>query len=236
MKRIFYFRLILVSVTLLSAYIFVMHFLITFLYLSPHNPIKAAMTPVINQYTRDLFSQNWSLFAPEPLHNNTALLVKCQNNNQEESNWYNINSGLIKTLHSQPLGASARLSRIHLSAVRYYQGFADPTSELARQKVCENDPENSLCTRDDIDSQYFKEVGTEMLARVGSAACEQLNVVDSISIKEVKLRILAAPVRPFSERNNVDWKPTITGFETEWLPFEEVAPLPYKLLSEEDSS
>lgn len=127
-------RMILIVIMFLVTYLLVSHFLLIFLYLSPVNPVKAAMKPYIQQYTQDLFAQNWSLFAPEPLHNNTALLVKCDVGKEKQSEWYNINYGMIQAFHEQPLGPFARLSRMHLTAIRYYQGFSDPTAELTRQK------------------------------------------------------------------------------------------------------
>ncbi|KOR88905.1 hypothetical protein AM231_06820 [Paenibacillus solani] len=217
-----------------SAYIFISHFFLIFLYLSPANPVKAAMNPVIHQYTQDLWAQNWSLFAPEPLHNNTALLVKCKDDASKESQWYNINAGMLDSLHNEPLGPFVRLSRMHLTAIRYYQGFSDPTSELFRQKICGSDPDNTVCKRDDASSKTTKQMGTKMLKRLGSVACTQLT--KSNKLQDVKFRVLFASVKPYSERMNQQWKPEISGFETEWLKFEQVAPLPFKLTSEEPAT
>ncbi|MWV44128.1 hypothetical protein GRF59_10840 [Paenibacillus sp. HJL G12] len=230
MKRKILSRLVLCSLVAVSAYIFISHFFLIFLYLSPANPIKSAMNPYIHQYTQDLWAQNWSLFAPEPLHNNTGLLVKCKDEDaDQESEWYNINVGMLNSLHNEPLGPFVRLSRMHLTAIRYYQGFSDPTSELYRQKICGTDPDNPVCKREDDSSKTTKEMGTKMLKRLGSVACTQLT--RSNKIQDVKLRVLFAPVKPYSERMNQQWKPEIAGFETEWLKYEEVAPLPFKLAS-----
>ncbi|WP_036618718.1 DUF5819 family protein [Paenibacillus alvei] len=224
-------RMILIVIMFLVTYLLVSHFLLIFLYLSPVNPVKAAMKPYIQQYTQDLFAQNWSLFAPEPLHNNTALLVKCDVGKEKQSEWYNINYGMIQAFHEQPLGPFARLSRMHLTAIRYYQGFSDPTAELTRQKICEKDSDNPLCTREDEASKNYKEIGKKMLARLGSTACSQLSKQEANTVKNVKLRMLVTPVRPFSDRNNKEWKPEISGLETDWLPFEDVDPLSFKFTS-----
>lgn len=229
-KRILWTRVLLVLLTIVACYILGMHFLITFLYLSPINPISANMQGTIKNYTQDLFAQNWSLFAPDPLHNNTALLVQCIDENENESSWYNINYGMIESMHKEPLGPFVRLSRMHLAAIRYYQGYSEPTTELTRQRICLNDPSNSICTREDDSSIRFKEAGQTMFTRLGSAACTQLNTQADLKIIQVKLRVLTASVRPFSERNNNQWTPSISGFETEKFPFEEVAPLPVKLV------
>lgn len=228
-------RFVLLTVLGFGSCLFLMHFFLTFLHLSPINPVKAAIQPIVQNHHRDLFAQNWSLFAPNPIHNNTALLVKCLPANQEETEWYNINQGIIEEFQQKPLGAFARLSRLHLTAVRYYQGFSDPTNELIRQRICDTDPENVVCTREDENTKYTKDTGEKMLVRLGSAACNQIVDVRQDSIMEVKIRVLNAPVRPYSERNNPDWKPSVSGFETEWLPYEQVAPLNYRLLSEEKS-
>lgn|GEM_PF-1692572 len=44
-------------------------------------------------------------------------------------------------------------------------------------------------------------------------------------VSKVKMRVIELPVRPYSERSNKEWVPEVTGFETEWFPFEQVAPL-----------
>lgn len=228
-------RFVLLSVVAIGLYLFLSHFFLTFLHLSPINPIKATLQSTVQKYHRDLFAQNWSLFAPNPIHNNTALLVKCLTENQKETEWYNINYGIIKEFQRKPLGSAARLSRLHLTAIRFYQGFSDPTNELTRQRICDTDPDNIVCTREDESSMYTKDLGEKMLARLGSVACNQIVDANTDPTLEVKLRVLNASVRPYSERKNAAWKPTFSGFETDWLNFEHVAPLQYKLLTEESS-
>ncbi len=52
------------------------HFALTGLYVLHENPLRTALAPVVNAYVDTYFSQNWDLFAPNPLSHNLSLLVR----------------------------------------------------------------------------------------------------------------------------------------------------------------
>jgi hypothetical protein len=228
MQRSWIQRLVLSGVTVALAYLISNHFFTTFMHLSPMNPIKAGTLSYIESYTSDLFAQNWTLFAPTPLHNNSAFLVQCKTTDGADSQWLNLSQGLIDGLHKQPFGPYVRLVRLHITAIRYYQGAGDPGMEQLRQQTCPKDGGTDFCRRDDEETKQIRQVGTKTVARLASAACAQYGTEIGRTIASVRVRMLAATVRPVSAINDPNWQPNVGGMETEWLPFETVAPLPFK--------
>lgn len=223
-------RLALLGVTTGLSLLLASHFLITFLYLSPVNPLKLAMWDGIHQYAADLFAQNWSFFAPTPIHFDSGLLVKCRLAGGAESEWLSMSQGMIDGLHSQPLGPYGRLARMHLTAIRFYHGGLNVEREQLRQVACDKDPKSSLCRREDPETRRVREMGRTMVQGLGSAACAQYAARAGEPAEAVKLRLLQASVRPLSRRHDPSWQPEVSGTETGWLPYREVAAMPLRLL------
>lgn len=224
----------LLGVAAVFTFLLSLHFGLTFLYLAPLNPIKVAFWEPVQLHLRDLFAHNWSLFAPEPLHNNTVVFAQCRLEDGRETDWYNISSGMVEGLHRNPMGPYVRLARLHLAALRFYQGHSDPSSERMTVKICATDPDNPVCNRQDPKSEAIKELGKRAFARLGSLACAQVASVEGRGVSAVRLMVLSAPVRPFSQRENPEWKPTFTGLETEWFDYDQVAPLPFRIIGPGD--
>lgn len=59
------------------------HFLVTFLWNAPPNPVKAVVRPDVVTYMDPVFWQNWSLFAPNPVNAESELLVRADALNPE---------------------------------------------------------------------------------------------------------------------------------------------------------
>lgn len=55
-----------------------MHFVATFLWNAPDNPVKDVVGGQVTGYMRPFFQQSWSLFAPNPVNAEDELLVRAQ--------------------------------------------------------------------------------------------------------------------------------------------------------------
>ncbi|SDU81347.1 DUF5819 family protein [Jiangella alkaliphila] len=55
-----------------------LHFVATFLWNAPSNPIKESVGDQVSGYMRPFFQQNWSLFAPNPVNAEDELRVRAQ--------------------------------------------------------------------------------------------------------------------------------------------------------------
>lgn len=54
----------------------IIHFALTGVYVLDRNPLSRALAPVLDRYTDKYFSQDWELFAPNPLSANVSLMVR----------------------------------------------------------------------------------------------------------------------------------------------------------------
>lgn len=55
-----------------------LHFLITFLWNAPSNPIREAVNGQVTGYIQPFFQQNWSLFAPNPINAQEEVWVRAR--------------------------------------------------------------------------------------------------------------------------------------------------------------
>ena len=65
----------------MSAAFFCYYVVFTILYLAPLNPLSKYYKPFINNFFPRIFSQNWKLFAPDPLPYSFKFLIKCDGAN-----------------------------------------------------------------------------------------------------------------------------------------------------------
>jgi hypothetical protein len=111
--------------------LFLAHFALTALYVSPTNPLKLRYNIFLGQTTGRFFQQNWSLFAPSPVTSNQRMLVRCLSLKEATSDslpsdgWYDITTPLITRHQQNRFSAYDRLNRTQANALRdYYTGGA----------------------------------------------------------------------------------------------------------------
>lgn len=75
--------------------LFGIHLLMTALYLAPINPMTNSYANLVHSYMEPLFSQNWSLFAPDPAKSSLQLWYRCTNE-QNASSWMDPISPLVQ--------------------------------------------------------------------------------------------------------------------------------------------
>lgn len=100
------------------------HFAITFLYLSPNNPIRSKHWNNIYAYMYPYFSQNWYLFAPNPVNQNQNLEIKLKyidkNGESKETHWIDITKPMIDKLHINRFSPNQRIFEFQSSAMHTY--------------------------------------------------------------------------------------------------------------------
>ncbi|MET8861741.1 DUF5819 family protein [Nonomuraea sp. NPDC004580] len=90
------------------------HFIATFLYLAPSNPISEQSASILNGYIKPYFHQNWELFAPDPVDYNTRVLVRAKARDstgiEKTTDWTDISKPGIDKVRGSLF--PARLSRL----------------------------------------------------------------------------------------------------------------------------
>lgn len=70
-------------VAVLMVSVTIVHFVVTFLWNAPTNPVKTAVRSEVTDYMEPFFWQNWSLFAPNPVNAESEVLVRADVRNSE---------------------------------------------------------------------------------------------------------------------------------------------------------
>jgi Family of unknown function (DUF5819) len=90
----------------------------------PMNPLKFSLFPLLNATIDTFFSQNWSLFAPNPVAEDYILLIQPRaklsnyDSTKIDTIWYNASSPLWSRFQENRFSAYDRLARNQSNAVR----------------------------------------------------------------------------------------------------------------------
>ncbi len=167
----------------------------TFLYLAPPNPLKVRWLPFVMMLEDPLFTQNWHLFAPNPIRSNFVLTVRCRAQKAVTS-WRDATSPLLARHHRARTSPMARLLRVQQNAIRMVLGWS---GDEWKPLVCRRDRSRPYCRGDDPSTKQRQEMGRLVLRAVGGATCDQ--VLGRGRTKAMQLRILMHTPPPWSQRD-----------------------------------
>lgn len=195
------------SVGLLKAGVcvwFLCHFALTFFYVMPWNPVKVHLQPLLDVTIGTYFTQNWGLFAPNPVSSDDVLLVRCFSREEAEtvttkglpdSGWHDLSTPLWEKFHANRFSAYDRLGRAQSGAARQYlSGGPDlePWAESCRKGVEES------CRIFEERLKFARADAALMLSKVGSSYCNEIHGPGSQT--KVALRLQQTLAVPWSER------------------------------------
>ena len=204
------------------------HFTVTLAFLTPLNPVKLRLLPIINGSLVPVFEQRWELFAPDPMVDTRYLLVACRvadaQGNVEERPYSNMTAAYRDLKHRYRLTPADRIERAQFTPIHLLFGERDAITKRLVERSEDDSPAFKRAREIINDEQKKRGVaGIRVLARVASAECDRL-YGRGLS-KEVRIRMAIVKSPPFSKR----LLPTEDGetkfLDFPWLPYEEVAPL-----------
>ncbi|SHE68460.1 hypothetical protein SAMN05444392_102369 [Seinonella peptonophila] len=185
--------------TALSIILFI-HFAITFIYLSPDNSFRTKHWNVMNEYMSPFFTQNWNLFAPNPVNRHESLQVRLRytdaNGYTKTSPWLEVSKPIIQDLQKFPfyhLSPSARLSEYLGAGVHDYVWKKNKQQQAALHSL--------------------KSFTNQMLQRYP----ENFKVNGKIDHYQLRVEVNEFP--RFDKRNQPDSKGEFWYRETIWLPY-----------------
>jgi hypothetical protein len=113
------------------------HFAMTFLYLSPSNPFRYKHWAHIQNYMSPYFSQNWYLFAPNPVNQHQNLQIRIKLLTPEgktvQTKWKDLSTPMIRKLQKNRFSPQQRVYEYQSTAMHTYV-----YGEKADQKGAEN--------------------------------------------------------------------------------------------------
>lgn len=182
--------------TLVCAGLLGVYFTTTFLYLTPPNPVKARHLATIVRIEHPLFSQNWHLFAPNPIRTNHILAGRCRAGEQVTP-WEDLTTPLVAGHHRFRLSPMGKLVRPTQDALYLILGR---NHDEWRPLLCKRFPGHESC-RNDPGRKKAWELGIYVVQRVVSASC-----ADVPGVQQVQARIFIHEPPPWSRRREAqEW-------------------------------
>ena len=181
------------------------HFTLTFFYCFPNNPIKMEAQPILNRTIGTYFTQNWALFAPNPIQSNQTLLVRCLTQPEAEAaeggsglpkeGWSDITMPLFQRRQQNRFSAYDRISRTHTNFLKAFLHGGGALQTLT--KACREHDELA-CKAGNKQLAEIRSHAAAPLAKVASSYC--LETTRAGEVTHVAMRVRDVPVRPWSQR------------------------------------
>lgn len=184
------------------------HFAVTVLLVLPLNPIKAQYEVFLQREFGRFFSQNWSLFAPNPINVNNDLLARCMTESEflafdgkthPTQGWSSLTAPVLERHQENRFSAYDRLSRPQTNFVRAFVSGSDGQYDALR--LCQGGDEGACRLYERMAAEQRRIYGP-MLARIASAYCKETQPSSAPHAVALRLRQAFAP--PWSKRNEAD--------------------------------
>jgi hypothetical protein len=201
---------------------FAVHFTLTAIYVMPLTPAKMSLQSVLNVTIGSFFSQNWSLFAPNPASDNDVLLVRCIGAEEEAAitaqglpsdGWDDISTPLWQRLQQNRFTAYDRMARPQASLIRLH--LQGPEDIEAWKTSCRNGSKEA-CKYVDERVKSLHDGVTKSLGKIGSAYCREAFPTQAFTKVALRARIIGAV--PWSKRYTA--KPQVSEIDLGVVPMD----------------
>lgn len=201
-----------------AATLLAVHLLMTALHVAPVNPVTVQHETLVRRWTEPLFTQNWKLFAPDPIAVDQGLLVKTRTDDRRESEYVDVVSGYLEAKHHSVLAPrdGYLVSGVLTRFLEARQEAVSTLPEDARGGGLFLDRARLAALEPDVRAAY-----EQVLEDVRDAAAWHV-AADDPSVRAVKLRIVQHTFPRFSERHD-DGVGEIRHDTSDWLTLERSA-------------
>lgn len=184
----------------------------------PTNPLSVQVNRYSTYYIDPLFTQNWHLFAPEPLTVNYNLLLQVKLKKGSElarGEWIDITSPMKDLNRSNVLTPFNRMLRIGDSLInKYFNGnHEDVVYKLKNKNTDEKIDEEIKKMEDKV-----RKKAEEEIFKFASSYAKSL--YPERDIDSIKVMIEAVEPVPFSKRNEKNFEPERRYVEFDWQPID----------------
>lgn len=204
----------------------IIHFSIILLHVIPKNPINLETRHKIDSYVQPFFSQNWHLFAPDPLSrdNEVHIRVRHEKDGQiEVSDWINATKPFIENNKKNIISPTNRMARITTGLIVQM----NPDDEFYRRykNTTDNKNKDTLGIVEEImneNEEKSSRLGNEILHRY---ACSIAGLYyEQEDLREVQVRLVFKDVVPYSERKNPKYTSESESITLGWNKYIKVIP------------
>lgn len=214
-----------IAAAVLAAGALAFHFGMTALYNTPFNPIREQYDEQIRSYMSPYFGQDWHLFAPNPISEDSGLLIRAKITGQDgaeiTTQWADITTPHIDKLHDQRFWPS-RVERLPTSVRQQLDGWRDPQLDKLRaenlppQPPAEVSPTEApkdlkpALTQAELDG---RDSAMRYAQAIASAEARRLW---GSGVEAVQVRIVSNEYPRFSERYTRDSKGKVDYYDLGW--------------------
>ena len=212
------------AVASVVAAVLVAHFTVTLLYLTPLNPIKARFLDRVNGYMSPYFTQTWELFGPNPNGRMKDVWISCRLGDgptATETAWYDITTPMMRVHHAYRLSAAQRLLRAETPTYQLFLPEDQVLKTIRKLPKSDHDAQEAVRQIEAARDKEFK-LGLRIAGRFASGYCDRL--FGNGRASAVRTRVLFQEPPEFRNRSEPNGWPEPRVYDTEWLPYERVAP------------
>ncbi|MEJ8655471.1 MULTISPECIES: DUF5819 family protein [Streptomyces] len=210
-------RITLYVIAVLSVAFVAFHFGMTALHHMPFNPIREKHDDKIRAYMTPYFQQDWHLFAPDPVAEDSGFLVRVKrvtpNGSLETTQWADVTTPHIDKLQGQRFWPS-RVERLAPAVRQRIEGWRDPELDELRHKnqlkSQKKDPDPPLAP-----GELAGRDSALLYAR--GVASSEAKALWGDDIHSVQIRIVVNQFPRFSERTERDNKGKVTYYDLAWM-------------------
>ncbi|WP_156727315.1 DUF5819 family protein [Streptomyces apocyni] len=198
----------------------------TALYNTPFNPVREKYDEQIHSYMSPYFGQDWHLFAPEPVAEDSGILVRAQKVRADGSlvttKWADVTTPHISKLQQQRFWPS-RVQRLPTGVRQQLDSWRDPQLEELRAKNLLPDPRP-----DSPESKKHKKLNPPLTPAEHDARATALRYAQALAsaeatqlwgndIRSIQVRVVSNEFPRFSERYTRDSKGKISYYDLDWM-------------------
>lgn len=200
-----------IMITVLSLFT-LFHFSIIVLHTGPLNPVYTKYRIPVENYISPLFTQNWNLFAPDPVEETQNILIQYRTASNETSEWFNISKPLLEANRSNIISAYNKAARIPSGL--YFGIFKENDIITAMGENASDEQLNESIDMDKIEETRSKQI--DLLYRFANSA---IPLVTEDEVKDVRVRVVNVNAIPYSERNNPDYEQVSEHIDFDWKEY-----------------
>ncbi|WP_129307712.1 DUF5819 family protein [Streptomyces sp. L2] len=203
------------AVLLAGAALLGAHFSIAAFSQTPLSPAKVQLAPLLNAYLQPYFSQNWMLFAPDPVMVDQGIIARGRCSDGEVTKYYDVTGPSIKRVQNDRFFPS-RMSRVVSNGIQQYNSTDDLLRRLRDQKEkgkAKKSGKNPIPLL-----PYEKRTRNQAVNYLSRYALTQMNqaCTDGRSLQEVQVRMYVRSLPPWSQRDNPHAHDKVDAYDFPW--------------------
>ncbi|QRX91155.1 DUF5819 family protein [Streptomyces noursei] len=171
-----------------------LHFCVASFSQMPLTPVKLRFLSFVNNYLQPYQTQNWRLFAPNPLSENRGILARGRCANGKTTEFYDVTSRYIEAAQNSRFFPS-RMSRLVTGNVLQLSG-GDPVLDELREQ------QKTLHKRPLPETPLEKKNRKETVTFLSRYSLTQMPQMCGGRPDEVQVRVYVEKMPPWSKRND----------------------------------